>query len=49
MVFNRCQICNIGEYSLENGMIAKNCKKCPQFVNFCYKNILNLKPGEFNS
>lgn len=41
----RCQECQVGEYSLLDGMTAKECIKCPKFTIYCYKNIIVLQSG----
>lgn len=43
----RCKVCDSGEYSLIDGMKAINCLRCPPFSESCYKNIINVRNGNF--
>lgn len=45
----RCIICFVGEYSLEKGMKAKGCKRCPPETTECNSSYLILKKGYKNA
>ena len=40
-----CKQCLIGEFSFSDGMMTKNCQRCPANSASCYLDKINVKEG----